>query len=225
MILTTRDTCKTWTFIADLKRRLLMLNPQCWPFETYWDEILNISSRDNITKEEIRKITAAFGLHDNLHSIVKKEKWCDMYMWQDHPAWHKPSCNALCREEDDEADRRRGGNWPAYLLSSQGIVHNQDKWGVMVRELSVVKPHHLCLWDWWWWWWSIYPVLCVWQYRLFEKKKNQVILKPKDLKLKSFCYKKMLVVIKSIKIYFRFTFLTVYLSIYLSIYLFFPQSY
>ena len=62
-------TCESGTLIADLLRCTEALEMKCY------HKILNISYRDHITNEEVRKrISAAFRSHDSQLNIVKKKK-------------------------------------------------------------------------------------------------------------------------------------------------------
>ena len=82
-------------------------------------------------------------------------------VWRDHLAWQKPSFNAQCRDEDDEADKK---SWHHIrevtglpFAESQSEAHDHYWWQVIVRKSSVVprQPPHLEWQGWWWWgWWG-----------------------------------------------------------------------
>ena len=70
-------------------------------------KILLISYKDHVTNEEVRaKIQQAIGQHEDLLTIIKRHK----LKWYGHVSYSpKPSCKALCKGEEDKADRKRGG--------------------------------------------------------------------------------------------------------------------
>ena len=77
-----------------------------------------------------------------------------------HQVWPKPACKAQWKEEEDKADRGRGGkttsgNGQAWSspVKWQRAVENRGKWRKLVAKLSVVPQRPSRLRDWWWWWW------------------------------------------------------------------------
>ena len=59
--------CESWTLIAELEKRMQAFEMRC-----YW-RLLNISYKDHVTNEEVRrKIQAAIGEYDKLLTLVKK---------------------------------------------------------------------------------------------------------------------------------------------------------
>ena len=65
--------CESWTLTAEIERRIQALEMRCYR------RLLNISYKDNVTKEEVRnRIQNAIGVHDDLRTMVKsgKLRWC-----------------------------------------------------------------------------------------------------------------------------------------------------
>ena len=60
---------ESWTLIAELERRIQALERRCYR------RLLNISYKDHVTNEEVRnKIQNAIGVHDDLLTMLKKQK-------------------------------------------------------------------------------------------------------------------------------------------------------
>ena len=61
--------CESWTLAAQIERRIQALEMRCYR------RLLNISYNDHVTNEEVRKrIQNAVGMHDDLLTMVKKQK-------------------------------------------------------------------------------------------------------------------------------------------------------
>ena len=61
--------CESWTLTAELKKRMQAFEMKCYR------RLLNISYKDHVTNEEVRrKIQAAIGEYDELLTLVKKQK-------------------------------------------------------------------------------------------------------------------------------------------------------
>ena len=61
--------CESWTLTAELERRTQTFEMRCYR------RLLNISYKDHVTNEEVRrKIQAAIGEYDELVILVKKQK-------------------------------------------------------------------------------------------------------------------------------------------------------
>ena len=61
--------CESWTLTAELQRRIQTMDMRCYR------RILHISYEDHVTNEEVRaKIQQAIGLHEDLLTIVKRQK-------------------------------------------------------------------------------------------------------------------------------------------------------
>ena len=62
-------TCESWTLTAELEKRTQAFEMR------YYRRLLNISYKDHVTNEEVRrKIQAAIGEYDELLTLVKKRK-------------------------------------------------------------------------------------------------------------------------------------------------------
>ena len=67
--------CESWTLTAELEKRTQAFEMRCYR------RLLNISYKDHVTDEEVRrKIQAAIGEYDELLTMVKKRK----LRWHDH---------------------------------------------------------------------------------------------------------------------------------------------
>ena len=61
--------CEPWTLTAELEKRTQVFEISCYR------RLLNISSKDYVTNEKVRrKIQAAIGKHDELLTLIKKRK-------------------------------------------------------------------------------------------------------------------------------------------------------
>ena len=61
--------CESWTLTAEIERKIQALEMRCYR------RLLSISYTDHVTNEEVRnRIQNAFGVHDDLLTIVKKRK-------------------------------------------------------------------------------------------------------------------------------------------------------
>ena len=61
--------CESWTTTAELEKRMQAFEMRCYR------KLLNISYKDHVTNEEVRrKIQAAIGEYDELLTLVKKRK-------------------------------------------------------------------------------------------------------------------------------------------------------
>ena len=82
--------CESWTLTAELEKRTQAFEMRCYR------RLLNISYKDHVTNEEVRrKIQAAIGEYDELLTLVKKRKlkmvWpCLKVFWfsKDNPTGH-----------------------------------------------------------------------------------------------------------------------------------------
>ena len=61
--------CESWTLTAEIERRIQALEMRCYR------RLLNISYKDHVMNEEVRsRIQNAIGVHDDLLTMVKKQK-------------------------------------------------------------------------------------------------------------------------------------------------------
>ena len=85
--------CESWTLTAELKKRTQLFEMRCYL------RLLNISYKDHVSSEEIRrKIQAAIGEYDDLLTLVKKRK----LRWFDHVF----SRSSGWREKEKEVGRQ-----------------------------------------------------------------------------------------------------------------------
>ena len=96
--------CESWTLTAELEKRTQDFEMRCYR------RLLNISYKDHVTNEEVRrKIQAAIGEYDELLTLVKKRK----LRWFGHVSRSsglaKTILQGTVKGKEKEADRRRGG--------------------------------------------------------------------------------------------------------------------
>ena len=96
--------CETWTLTAELEKRTQAFEMRCYRM------LLNISYKDHVTNEEVRrKIQAAIGEYDELLTLVKKLK----LRWFGHGSRSSGLAKIIHptghSERKKKADRRRGG--------------------------------------------------------------------------------------------------------------------
>ena len=95
--------CESWTFTAELKKRTQAFEMRCYR------RLLNISFKDHVTDEEVRrKIQAAIGEYDELLTLVKKRK----LRWFGHVSRSSGLAKTILQgtvKGKRKADRRRGG--------------------------------------------------------------------------------------------------------------------
>ena len=97
--------CESWTLTEELEKRTQAFEMRCYR------RLLNISYKDHVTNEEVRrKIQAAIGEYDELLTLVKKRK----LRWFDHVSRSSGLAKTILQgtvkgNREKEADRRRGG--------------------------------------------------------------------------------------------------------------------
>ena len=94
--------CESWTLTAELEKRTQAFEMRCYR------RLLNISYKDHVTNEEVRrKIQAAIGEYDELLTLVKKRK----LRWFGHVSRSSGLANPTGHSErkKKETDRRRVG--------------------------------------------------------------------------------------------------------------------
>ena len=63
--------CDSWTFIAEIKRRIQALEMRCYR------RLLNITYKDHVTNEEVHnRIKIAVGVHDDLLTMAWQRQFC-----------------------------------------------------------------------------------------------------------------------------------------------------
>ena len=102
--------CESWTLIAEIERRIQALEMSCYRRR------LNISNKDHVTNEEVRKrIQNAAGVHDDLLTMVKKRK----LRWYGHVSWSSGMWKTIMQGTVKGA-RRRG--------------RQKKRWGDNIKE-------------------------------------------------------------------------------------------
>ena len=95
--------CESWTLTAELEKRTQAFEMRCYR------RLLNISYKDHVTNEEVRrKIQAAIGEYDELLTLVKKWKLrCLKVFWfsKDNPAGHSERKKKK-RQTEEEVGRQ-----------------------------------------------------------------------------------------------------------------------
>ena len=97
-------TCESLTLTVELEKRLQAFEIRCYR------RLLNISYKDLVTNEEVRrKISAAIGKYDELLTLVKKWKprWFG-YISSLLSGLAKRFWRAQCKVKEEKVDRRSG---------------------------------------------------------------------------------------------------------------------
>ena len=90
--------CESWTLTAELKKRMQAFEMRCY------QRLLNISYKDHVTNEEVRrKIQAAIGEYDELLTLVKKQKL--RWFGKDNPTGHSERKKKK-RQTEEEVGRQ-----------------------------------------------------------------------------------------------------------------------
>jgi hypothetical protein len=131
--------CESWTLNADTQRRIEAHEMRCYR------KILNISYKDHITNEEVRKrISTAIGAYDSLLSIVKKRKMT----WYGYITRSTGLAKTIL-QGTVPGSRRRGRQkkrwednikeWTGLSFAdSQREAHDRCRWREIVKKSSVV---------------------------------------------------------------------------------------
>ena len=131
--------CESWTLNAETQKRIEAHELRCYR------KILNISYKDHVTNEEVRRrIHTAIGTHDSLLSIVKKRKMT----WYGHVTRSTGLAKTIL-QGTVPGSRKRGRQkkrwednikeWTGLSFAdSQKEAHNRCRWRETVRKSSVV---------------------------------------------------------------------------------------
>ena len=97
--------CESWTLTAELEKRMQAFEMRCYR------RLLNISYKDHVTNEELRrKIQAAIREYDKLLTLVKKRKLRWFGRVSRSSGLAKTILHGTVKgKKENEADRRRGG--------------------------------------------------------------------------------------------------------------------
>ena len=131
--------CESWTLTAELEKRTQTFEMRCYR------RLLNISYKDHVTNEEVRrKIQAAIGEYDELLTLVKKRK----LRWFGHVSRSSGLAKTIL-QGTVKGKRKRGRQkkrwednikeWTGMdFASSTRAAENRSRWKGIVANLSVV---------------------------------------------------------------------------------------
>ena len=130
--------CESWTLTAELEQRKQTFEMRCY------GRLLNISYKDHVTNEEVRrKIQAAIGEYDVLLTLVKKRK----LRWFGHVSRSFGSAKTILQGTVKGKKRgRQKKRWEDNIkvwtgmnfASSTRAAENRTKWKGIVANSSVV---------------------------------------------------------------------------------------
>ena len=131
--------CESWTLTADLEKRTQAFEMRCYL------RLLNISYKDHVTNEEVRrKIQAAIGEYDELLTLVKKRK----LRWFGHVSRSSGLAKTIlqgtvkgkrkrCRQKKRWEDNIK--EWTGMdFASSTRVAKHRSRWKGIVANSSVV---------------------------------------------------------------------------------------
>ena len=133
------DASESWTLTAELEKKTQAFEIRCYR------RLLNISYKDHVTNEEVRrKIQAAIGEYDELLTLVKKRK----LRWFGHVSRSSGLAKAIL-QGTVKGKRKRGRQnkrwkdnikeWTGMdFASSTRAAENRSRWKGIVAKLSVV---------------------------------------------------------------------------------------
>ena len=131
--------CESWTLTAELEKRTQAFEMRCYR------RLLNISYKDHVTNEEVRrKIQAAIGEYDKLLTLVKKRK----LRWFGHVSRSSGLAKTIL-QGTVKGKRKRGRQkkrwednikeWTGMdFASSTRAAENRSRWKGIVANSSVV---------------------------------------------------------------------------------------
>ena len=142
--------CESWTLTAEIERKIQALEMRCYR------RLLNISYKDHVTNEEVRnRIQNAIGVHDDLLTMVKKQK----LRWYGHISRSSGMAKTILQGTVKGA-RRRGRQekrWEDNIKEWTGMgfgdslraAEDREGWKGIVAASSVVprRPPRLRDWD------------------------------------------------------------------------------
>ena len=129
--------CESWTLTAELEKRTQAFEMRCYR------RLLNISYKDHVTNEEVRrKIQAAIGEYDELLTLLKKRKLRCKTILQGTVKGKRKRGRQKKRWEDNIKE------WTGMdFASSTGAAENRSRWKGIVANSSVVPDDLPRLWD------------------------------------------------------------------------------
>ena len=134
--------CETWTFTAELQRRIQSLEFRCFR------KILGISYKVRITNEHVRKtITKHIGPYEDPLATVKRQK----LKWYGHVT-RSDGLTKVILQGTVEGKRRRGrpkkkwidniAEWTGKSSAeTQAMAHNRQEWRELMRKSVMMRPY------------------------------------------------------------------------------------
>ena len=133
--------CESWTLTAEIERRIQALEMRCYR------RLLNISYKDHVTNEEVHnRIQNAIGMHDDLLTMVKKQK----LRWYGHISRSSGMPKTVLQGTVKGA--RRGGRqkkrWEDNIKEWTGSLRAAEdrEWWKGIVAMSSVVPRWLLRW-------------------------------------------------------------------------------
>ena len=129
--------CESWTLTAEIERRIQAIEMRCYR------RLLNISYKDQVTNEEVcNRIQNAIGVHDDLLTMVKKQK----LRWYGHISRSSGMAKTILQGTVKGA-RRRGRQkkrWEDNIKEWTGMGFG-DSWGQRKtgKDWKVLLQRHL----------------------------------------------------------------------------------
>ena len=131
--------CESWTLTVELEKRTQAFEMRCY------QRLLNISYKDHVTNEEVRrKIQAAIGEYDELLTLVKKRK----LRWFGHVSRSSGLAKTILQgtvkgKRKRGRQKKRGEDnikeWTGMdFSSSTRAAENRSRWKGIVANSSVV---------------------------------------------------------------------------------------
>ena len=124
---------ESWTLTAEFEKNMQAFEMRCY------QRLLNISYKDHVTNEEVRrKIQAAIGEYDELSTLVKKRK----LRWFCHvsrsSSLAKPILQGTVKGKRRGRRKKRWKTISKNLASSTRAAENRIRWKGIVANSSVV---------------------------------------------------------------------------------------
>ena len=138
--------CESWILTAEIKRRIQALEMRCYRRH------LNISYKDHVTNQQVRnRIQTAFGVHDDLLTMVRKQK----LRWYGHISRSSGMAKTILQGTVKGA-RRRGRQKKRWEDKWMGMefgdslraAKDREGWKCIVATSSVVLRRSPRLRDW-----------------------------------------------------------------------------
>ena len=133
--------CESWTLAAELQRRIQAMKMRCHR------KILRISYKDHVTNEEVRaEIQQAMGPHEDLLTIVKRHKlqWYGRVSRSSDLAKTILQGTVKGKEEEDKADRERGGKTTSGNGQAWSSASPRGQWRTGKNGENWLQNHLRC---------------------------------------------------------------------------------